>query len=66
MNTLVYVGGEIKGYELNIGEKLTFIKQREFNEMGITVKLNVLWSEKEQQVVYVTANELTECFRLVA
>ena len=65
MRTLVYTGGTIPGYELEIGEKLTFISQREYPYMGMTVKLHVLCRLDSGYNVYVNTKELTECFQLI-
>ena len=62
MRTLVYTGGKIRGYELEIGEKLTFISQREYPYMGVTVKLHALRSLEQGCNVYVNTKELLECF----
>ena len=66
MKTLIYTGGEIKGYQLNIGDPVTFITQREFNEMGISIKLNALWDLKQQNTFYITTNELIDCFEVIS
>ena len=65
MRTLVYTGGKIRGYELEIGEKLTFISQRDYPVMGINVKLHALRSLDQEDNVYVNTKELTECFQLI-
>lgn len=66
MKTLVYQGGTILGYELEIGEKLRFVTEREEPYMGMTVKLHVLHSMDTHQLVYVNNKELAECFEVIA
>ena len=66
MNTLIYKGGHIRGYELEIGEKLHFISRREYPYMGMTVKLHALRSFNGGRTVYVNTKELTECFEVIA
>lgn len=66
MKRLIYVGGDVKGHEFNVGDPFTFVTQRDFNELGITIKLNCLWNLKYQEIVYVTANEMVECFEMVS
>lgn len=66
MKTLVYTGGTIRGYELEIGEKLRFVSYREYPYMGMTVKLHVLHSMDTQRLVYVNTQELAECFEVIA
>ena len=66
MKTVVYTGGTIRGYELEVGEKLTFISQREYPYMGMAVKLHVLRSLDQEDNIYVNTQELTECFEVIA
>ena len=66
MRTLVYTGGKIRGYELEIGEKLTFISHREYPYMGMTVKLHALRSLDSEDNLYVNTKELTECFEVIS
>ena len=63
MGILIYTGGEIRGYELEIGEKLTFISHHEYPYMGVMVKLHALRSLEQGCNVYVNTKELLECFQ---
>ena len=66
MKTVVYTGGTIRGYELEVGERLRFVSQREYPYMGMVVKLHVLHSMDTHRLVYVNTKELTECFEVIA